>query len=182
MQILGNKSLKIKYLNPNTVFIATGPTPGILSEDLDSANIRLTVQIVDTVTGAPIHRQVHKVPQLCPTCTPSVLLCSPAPQKQGCKQEWDEGLISHILSDISNATYPRRPAPNVYRQARSVRMRHVRMCHVPRTHVRMCHVCMCHVRMCHICMYSCTHVPLTRPVLVCRHPPMSARHCRTGTA
>ena len=63
MQILGNKSLKIKYLNPSTVFIATGPTPGILSEDLDSASIRLTVQIVDTVTGAPIHRQVHKVPQ-----------------------------------------------------------------------------------------------------------------------
>ncbi|KAL3141461.1 hypothetical protein ABBQ32_005026 [Trebouxia sp. C0010 RCD-2024] len=59
-KILGNKSLKIKYLNPSTVFIATGPTPGLLSEDLDSTSIRLTVQIVDTVTGAPIHRQVHK--------------------------------------------------------------------------------------------------------------------------
>ena len=60
LQILGNKSLKIKYLNPSTVFIATGPPAGLLSEDLDSSGIMLTVQIVDTVTGAPIHRQIHK--------------------------------------------------------------------------------------------------------------------------
>lgn len=61
LQVLGNRSLKIKYLNPSTVFVASGPAPGLLSEDLDSSSIRLTVQIVDTVTGAPIHRQVHKV-------------------------------------------------------------------------------------------------------------------------
>lgn len=61
LQILGNKSLKIKYLNPSTVFIATGPPSGMLSEDLDSSSIMLTVQIVDTVTGAPIYRQIHKV-------------------------------------------------------------------------------------------------------------------------
>lgn len=61
LQILGNKSLKIKYLNPSAVFIATGPPTGTLSEDLDSSSIMLTVQIVDTVTGAPIYRQVHKV-------------------------------------------------------------------------------------------------------------------------
>ncbi|KAL0052366.1 hypothetical protein WJX82_000955 [Trebouxia sp. C0006] len=59
-KILGNKSLKIKYLNPSTVFIATGPPEGLLSEDLEASSITLTVQIVDTVTGAPVHRQVHK--------------------------------------------------------------------------------------------------------------------------
>ncbi len=61
LQILGNKSLKIKYLNPSTVFIATGPPEGLLTEGLESSSVSLTVQIVDTVTGAPIHRQVHKV-------------------------------------------------------------------------------------------------------------------------
>ena len=61
LQILGNKSLKMKYLNPSTVFIATGPSEGLLTEDLDPSSVALTVQIVDTVTGAPVHRQIHKV-------------------------------------------------------------------------------------------------------------------------
>ncbi|KAA6420005.1 MAG: ER membrane complex subunit 1-like [Trebouxia sp. A1-2] len=56
-KILGNKSLKIKYLNPSTVFIATGPPEGLLTEDLEPSSIALTVQIVDTVTGSPVHRQ-----------------------------------------------------------------------------------------------------------------------------
>ena len=51
----------MKYLNPSTVFIATGPSEGLLTEDLDPSSIALTVQIVDTVTGAPVHRQIHKV-------------------------------------------------------------------------------------------------------------------------
>ena len=72
LQILGNKSLKIKYLNPSTVFIATGPPTGMLSEELDSSSIMLTVQIVDTVTGAPIYRQVHKVNL---KCTASLASC-----------------------------------------------------------------------------------------------------------
>ena len=72
LQILGNKSLKIKYLNPSTVFIASGPPAGRLSEDIDSSSIMLTVQIVDTVTGAPIYRQVHKVNLI---CTVSLATC-----------------------------------------------------------------------------------------------------------
>ena len=64
IQVLGNKSLKMKYLNPNSVFVASGPPEGLLSEDLEPSSILLTVQIVDTVTGAPIHRQVHKVSNL----------------------------------------------------------------------------------------------------------------------
>lgn len=59
-KILGNKSLKIKYLNPSTVFVATGPPQGRLTEDINPGSTLLTVQILDTVTGAPIHRQVHK--------------------------------------------------------------------------------------------------------------------------
>ena len=61
LQILGNKSLKIKYLNPSTVFVATGPPEGLLTEDLDPNSIALTVHVVDTVTGAPIYSQTHKV-------------------------------------------------------------------------------------------------------------------------
>ncbi len=68
MQILGNKSLKIKYLNPSTVFIATGPPEGLLTEDLEASSIALTVQIVDTVTGAPVHRQVHKASHALVSC------------------------------------------------------------------------------------------------------------------
>jgi hypothetical protein len=68
MQILGNKSLKIKYLNPSTVFIATGPPEGLLTEDLEPSSIALTVQIVDTVTGAPVHRQVHKASHVLVCC------------------------------------------------------------------------------------------------------------------
>ena len=75
LQILGNKSLKIKYLNPSTVFIASGPPTGMLSEDMDSSSIMLTVQILDTVTGAPIYRQVHKVRStLMPSLAPCLLL------------------------------------------------------------------------------------------------------------
>ena len=51
----------MKYLNPSTVFVATGPPQALLTEDLNPGSTLLTVQILDTVTGAPIHRQVHKV-------------------------------------------------------------------------------------------------------------------------
>lgn len=61
LQILGNKSLKIKYLNPSTVFVASGPPEGLLTEDLDPNSLALTVHLVDTVTGAPIYSQTHKV-------------------------------------------------------------------------------------------------------------------------
>lgn len=65
LQILGNKSLKIKYLNPSTVFVASGPPAGLLTEDLDPNSVALTVHLVDTVTGAPIYSQTHKVGLLC---------------------------------------------------------------------------------------------------------------------
>ena len=61
LQILGNKSLKIKYLSPSTVFVATGAPQGQLTEDLDTSSLALTIHIVDTVTGAPIFSQIHKV-------------------------------------------------------------------------------------------------------------------------
>lgn len=46
-QVLGDRSLKLKYLNPNTLFVATG-------------NGRtLTASLLDTVSGRFLHRQSH---------------------------------------------------------------------------------------------------------------------------
>jgi hypothetical protein len=59
-KVLGDRSLKIKYINRNSVFVATGPPDGTSSQALDSSEVQLTVQVVDTVTGRPIYRQTLK--------------------------------------------------------------------------------------------------------------------------
>eukprot|EP00884_Botryococcus_braunii_P012429 jgi/Botrbrau1/21187/Bobra.0061s0078.1 len=47
-KVLGDRSMKLKYLNPNTVFVATGPPEGVPSGDLQRAP-HVTVAIVDTI-------------------------------------------------------------------------------------------------------------------------------------
>ena len=47
----------MKYLNPNTVFVATSSGPSSFSDE----GSELVVHIIDTVTGRHLFRQVHKV-------------------------------------------------------------------------------------------------------------------------
>lgn len=56
-QVLGDRSIKYKYVNPNSLFVAT-VTPG---EEVgaDASASRLTTYILDTVTGALLHKAVH---------------------------------------------------------------------------------------------------------------------------
>lgn len=56
LQVLGDRSLKYKYLNPNTLFIATGSPAGV---DADGDDAPLTAHIIDAVTGRMLHRQSH---------------------------------------------------------------------------------------------------------------------------
>ena len=62
--MLGDRSLKLKYLNPNTMFLATGSTP----EQPGKAHV--TAHIFDTITGRLLFSQTHEVtlhlsPQTC---------------------------------------------------------------------------------------------------------------------
>ena len=55
LQVLGNRSLKLKYLNSNTMFLATGSTP----EQPGKAHV--TAHIFDTITGRLLFSQTHEV-------------------------------------------------------------------------------------------------------------------------
>ncbi len=57
--MLGDRSLKLKYLNPNTLFVATGSVPGQTSPG--SASSHVTAHIFDTVTGRLLFSQTHEV-------------------------------------------------------------------------------------------------------------------------
>ena len=65
LQVLGDRSLKFKYLNPNTLFVAVGPPDGVPSAALPPDALQLTVSIIDTVTGRPLFRQTHQVRLSC---------------------------------------------------------------------------------------------------------------------
>ena len=57
MQVLGDRSLKLKYLNPNVILVAIGAAEDMVNQ----AGSVLTILIVDTVTGRVLHRQTHQV-------------------------------------------------------------------------------------------------------------------------
>ena len=57
--MLGDRSLKLKYLNPNLLLLATGAPNGVATSA--SKSPRLTVSILDTVTGQVLFRQSHQV-------------------------------------------------------------------------------------------------------------------------
>ncbi len=56
-QVLGDRSLKLKYLNPNMLFVATGSQPG---QAMGGAR-HITAHIFDTVTGQLLFSQTHEV-------------------------------------------------------------------------------------------------------------------------
>ena len=53
--MLGDRSLKLKYLNANTMFLATGSTPE------QPGNAHVTAHIFDTITGRLVFSQTHEV-------------------------------------------------------------------------------------------------------------------------
>jgi hypothetical protein len=68
MQVLGDKSMQIKYLNPNVLFVAAGVPDG--SPLLPgSPPPQLRIELLDTVSGRVLSSFIHKVTQ---RCRPSV--------------------------------------------------------------------------------------------------------------
>lgn len=67
MQILGDRSLKYKYINPNLLFVATAPNSGAQQSSSSASTGRkqpadeqeVSVALINTVTGAVLHQQVH---------------------------------------------------------------------------------------------------------------------------
>lgn len=57
--MLGDRSLKLKYLNPNLLLLASGPPDGVPGASLKAP--RLTISLLDTVTGQVLFRQTHQV-------------------------------------------------------------------------------------------------------------------------
>ncbi len=59
-QVLGDKSMQIKYLNPNVLFAAAGlPDGQPLLPGAPSPQLR--IELLDTVTGRVLASFVHKV-------------------------------------------------------------------------------------------------------------------------
>ena len=64
-QVLGDRSIKYRYLNPNTLLVVTGSPPAAgrahqsSGEADESSGAALTAVLLDTVTGRVIHRQEH---------------------------------------------------------------------------------------------------------------------------
>ena len=69
MQILGDRSLKYKYINPNLLFVATAPNTASSSSSGQQASAsarkqpaeeqQVSIALINTVTGAVLHQQVH---------------------------------------------------------------------------------------------------------------------------
>ena len=58
-QVLGDKSMQIKYLNPNVLFVAAGLPDGMpLLPGAPSPQLR--IELLDTVTGRVLASFVHK--------------------------------------------------------------------------------------------------------------------------
>ena len=55
VKVLGDRSMRFRYLNSNTALLVTGPGPGAPA----GADAALTVYVVDTVTGRVLHQQTH---------------------------------------------------------------------------------------------------------------------------
>ena len=59
LQVLGNRSMKLKYLNPNVLFVASGVEENSQKALLGEA--ALTVQLLDTISGQIIYQQTLEV-------------------------------------------------------------------------------------------------------------------------
>jgi hypothetical protein len=65
-QILGDRSLKYKYINPNLLFVATAPSNSPADSSTAAAGRKVpadeqqvSVALINTVSGAVLHQQVH---------------------------------------------------------------------------------------------------------------------------
>lgn len=57
--MLGDRSLKLKYLNPNLLLLVSGPPDSVPLTKIKRP--QLTVSILDTVSGQVLYRQSHQV-------------------------------------------------------------------------------------------------------------------------
>ncbi len=58
-QVLSDRSIKYKYLNPNLLFVATAAADEASAAATESVFAEIVIHIVDTVTGRILHRQSH---------------------------------------------------------------------------------------------------------------------------
>ena len=61
VQVLGNRSMKLKYLNPNVIFVASGPPEGQAAQATAAIEAAVTVQLIDTISGQVIYSQALEV-------------------------------------------------------------------------------------------------------------------------
>jgi len=59
VQVLGDRSLKYKYVNPNTLFVATGTAVTGQLVGGPPTEQSVTATVLNTVTGSVLHQQVH---------------------------------------------------------------------------------------------------------------------------
>ncbi|KAG2493104.1 hypothetical protein HYH03_008767 [Edaphochlamys debaryana] len=62
VKVLSDRSIKYKYLNPNLLFVASGPATGAAldgSAGVGTLASEVTATLLDTVTGRVLHRQSH---------------------------------------------------------------------------------------------------------------------------
>lgn len=60
IQVLGDKDMKMKYLNPNTMFVASGVADGA-PLDPQAPPPQLRAEILDSVTGGVLASFIHEV-------------------------------------------------------------------------------------------------------------------------
>ncbi|WIA18351.1 hypothetical protein OEZ85_009816 [Tetradesmus obliquus] len=58
VKVLGDRSLKYNYLNPNLLFVATGTSPAGTA-DVPAEQQQVSVTLLNTVTGGVLHQQLH---------------------------------------------------------------------------------------------------------------------------
>jgi hypothetical protein len=58
LQVLGDRSLKYNYLNPNLLFVATG-TPPADAARMSPEQQQVSITLLNTVTGGVLHQQLH---------------------------------------------------------------------------------------------------------------------------
>ncbi|KAF6258674.1 hypothetical protein COO60DRAFT_1517822 [Scenedesmus sp. NREL 46B-D3] len=58
VKVLGDRSLKYNYLNPNLLFVATGTSPEDAG-NLPAEQQQVSIALLNTVTGGVLHQQLH---------------------------------------------------------------------------------------------------------------------------
>ncbi len=106
-RVLGSGELKFKYLNPNTLLVAVGePRNGrIRLSDGASSGPRLTVTLLDVVSGRVLFSQTHEVR---PPVVPAGIGRAAA---AGARINWQRGSERAVHRPAASAADPFFPAP-----------------------------------------------------------------------